>query len=307
MDLSDRTCSFLIQTLQPRTPPGSAPGQTSIYQPLPTSHSHDEFERFQQPSIPTPVSPDQTRPYVTLTFAQSLDAKIAGKGGKQLILSGKESMVMTHWMRTLHDGIMIGIGTALNDNPQLNTRHLPPLSSNPIPNLPPLQYHLPRPIILDTYLRFSTDCKLLKNYHAGTGRRPWVVSSPPENDAELGEWKTKRASVEKAGARVIEVPSSKIGHIHIPSLLKTLCTLGIRSLMVEGGAQIIKSFLSASKPTPSNTHGLVDTIIITVAPVLVGDEGIGYSGDLIGSEVPNLEHLKTEVFGKDVVMALKVL
>lgn len=40
---------------------------------------------------------DQTRPKVTLTFAQSLDGKIAGKGGKQLILSGKESMIMTHW------------------------------------------------------------------------------------------------------------------------------------------------------------------------------------------------------------------
>lgn len=40
---------------------------------------------------------DQTRPYVTLTFAQSLDGKIAGEGGKQLILSGRESMIMTHW------------------------------------------------------------------------------------------------------------------------------------------------------------------------------------------------------------------
>lgn len=43
------------------------------------------------------VPGDQTRPTVTLTFAQSLDGKIAGKGGKQLILSGKESMIMTHW------------------------------------------------------------------------------------------------------------------------------------------------------------------------------------------------------------------
>lgn len=47
--------------------------------------------------FPTPKSPDDSRPYVTLTFAQSLDAKIAGKGGKQLALSGKESLVMTHW------------------------------------------------------------------------------------------------------------------------------------------------------------------------------------------------------------------
>jgi 2,5-diamino-6-(ribosylamino)-4(3H)-pyrimidinone 5'-phosphate reductase len=47
--------------------------------------------------LPDLVSPDSTRPYVTLTFAQSIDAKIAGAGGKQLILSGEESMLMTHW------------------------------------------------------------------------------------------------------------------------------------------------------------------------------------------------------------------
>ncbi|CAK5280718.1 unnamed protein product [Mycena citricolor] len=66
----------------------------------------------------------QIRPRVTLTFAQSLDAKIAGALGAQLILSGKESMVMTHWLRTMHDGILVGIGTALNDDPQLNSAPL---------------------------------------------------------------------------------------------------------------------------------------------------------------------------------------
>lgn len=51
---------------------------------------------------PSPTSPQEDRPFVTLTFAQSLDAKIAGVGGKQLALSGKESMVMTHWCVPLH-------------------------------------------------------------------------------------------------------------------------------------------------------------------------------------------------------------
>lgn len=76
-------------------------------------------------------------PLVTLTFAQSLDGKIS-RHGEQLLLSGKESMAMTHRycnghcnkarhlsirlnrLRTLHDGIMVGIGTVLTDNPQLN-------------------------------------------------------------------------------------------------------------------------------------------------------------------------------------------
>lgn len=59
------------------------------------------------------------RPFITLTFAQSLDGKIA-KQGQQILISGRESMAMTHRLRTLHDGILVGIGTALVDNPQLN-------------------------------------------------------------------------------------------------------------------------------------------------------------------------------------------
>jgi hypothetical protein len=58
--------------------------------------------------------------HVTLTYAQSLDGRIAGKDGLQLRLSGDESMLLTHWMRTRHDAILVGIGTALNDDPQLN-------------------------------------------------------------------------------------------------------------------------------------------------------------------------------------------
>lgn len=54
-------------------------------------HGHNASE------IRTPRGPDNSKPFVTLTFAQSLDAKIAGRNGKQLILSGKESLVMTHW------------------------------------------------------------------------------------------------------------------------------------------------------------------------------------------------------------------
>ncbi|TFY76863.1 hypothetical protein EWM64_g7151 [Hericium alpestre] len=103
------------------------------------------------------VSPDLERPFVTLTFAQSLDAKIAGTGGRQLILSGEESMRMTHWMRTMHDGILIGINTALGDNPQLNVRHLP----FPTQNTHFQHYHHPRPIILDSQLRLLPTCKLL--------------------------------------------------------------------------------------------------------------------------------------------------
>ena len=59
------------------------------------SHDHPPFLSSVLQHLAKP--PPAHRPHVTLTFAQSLDAKIAGAGGHQLILSGKDSMVMTHW------------------------------------------------------------------------------------------------------------------------------------------------------------------------------------------------------------------
>ncbi|KAI0756248.1 bacterial bifunctional deaminase-reductase [Daedaleopsis nitida] len=270
---------------------------------------------------PSPASSATHKPFVTLTFAQSLDAKIAGAGGKQLILSGKESMVMTHWMRTLHDAILVGVGTALNDDPQLNTRHLPPL-----PTDYPHPYRLPRPIILDTHLRTSPECKLLKNFQAGRGRRPWIICArhhTPTVDENIRRQKQNRATaLETAGSRVIEVDADNAtGMISIPSLLAALRADGVRSLMVEGGAQVIGSFLSAAKgasETPSRDNSgfspktaaggkIVDALVVTVAPTLVGDAGVGYGPCLLANVLPKLEHVRTEVFGPDAVSALRVV
>lgn len=59
---------------------------------------------------------------LTVTFAQSLDGKLAGPNGAQIALSCPESMKMTHRLRTVHDAILVGANTALNDNPQLNSK-----------------------------------------------------------------------------------------------------------------------------------------------------------------------------------------
>ncbi|GJE89464.1 RibD family protein [Phanerochaete sordida] len=241
---------------------------------------------------PTPTHADAARPHVTLTFAQSLDAKIGGARGKQLALSGRESLVMTHWMRTMHDAIMVGIGTALNDDPQLNTRHVPPL-----PEGHPHKYHLPRPVILDADLNLLPECKLLTNYAAGTGRRPWIIAVPPTRNCV--DWGLRRHDLEVAGAKVIEVEREN-GRVSLPSMLKALRKLGVRSLMVEGGARVIQSFLAAS----TEKARLVDTVIVTVAPVFVGDEGVGYGANLSSSSVDKLQHAQTAVFGRDVVFAL---
>ncbi|KAJ3801551.1 dihydrofolate reductase-like domain-containing protein [Lentinula aff. detonsa] len=237
----------------------------------------------------------QSRPFVTLTFAQSLDAKIAGRGGKQLILSGRESMVMTHWMRTMHDGILIGIGTALNDDPQLN-------NPDPSVNGHNHSYNLPRPIILDTKLRFDPHCKLLKNYTEDKGRRPWLICAEPSESNEKKEWMIRRNTLEKAGARVVplEYDYDTQEYLPIPLVLQTIHRLGILSVMVEGGAQVIRSFLLQT--VAQSASSLVDTVIITVAPIFVGEDGVSYNAGSGPSSA--LKHASTAMFGQDTVVGL---
>ncbi|SJL02327.1 related to RIB7-HTP reductase [Armillaria ostoyae] len=257
-----------------------------------------------------PPTPGAKRPKVTLTFAQSLDAKISGQNGAQLILSGKESMVMTHWsgpfisrksaafdfqwirMRTMHDAILVGIGTAVNDNPQLNARHLPPRS-------PPFgqeyAYNLPRPVILDPQLRLPTTCKLLDNYRRGKGRRPWVLCIH-EPQVARDVWTTRLEALQAAGALVVPVQATNAlqGLLLVPSVLQTLHELGVQSLMVEGGARVIGSFLAE--------RDSVDTVIITIAPKFVGSQGVGYGVDII--QASHYEHLESQAVGCDTVIAL---
>jgi len=260
--------------------------------------------------LPDLVPSDSSRPYVTLTFAQSIDAKIAGAGGKQLILSGEESMKMTHWMRTMHDGIMIGIGTAMNDNPQLNVRHLP----FPTQNTHFQHYHHPRPLIIDPHLRLSPTCKLIINAAKGAGVAPWVISATPpkiegffanEGDGEKRQqWEARRDVLQAAGVTIILVEPESIhpdlppttSDLSLPAVLRTLREKGIRSIMVEGGARVIQSFLAS--------RHLVDSMIVTIAPVLVGRDGVGYDGGL--EEVPCSKYVRTEVLGRDAVVGLKV-
>lgn len=152
--------------------------------------------------------PPSIRPHVTLTFAQSTDAKIAAIPGKQLILSGHESMQMTHSLRSIHDAILVGIGTALNDDPQLNSTYPQQLSlyNSPIPptaRLLPPPHNLPRPVILDSHLRLPTSCKLLINFRAGSGRRPWILSTPSQDPS----WISRKDALKQAGANIIEIPS----------------------------------------------------------------------------------------------------
>ena len=187
------------------------------------------------PALPTEHRARTGRPLVTLSYAQSLDGCIAVQPGQPLALSGPESLKLTHRLRANHDAILVGIGTVLADNPRLNVRLAPGRS--------------PQPVIVDSHLRFPLDARLLQQSPG-----PWLATT-----RQAGM--ERQTALEAAGARVLCLPHQPDGRVNLTALLTCLAGLGVNSLMVEGGAQIITAFVSA---------GLVDRVVITIAPILVG-------------------------------------
>ncbi|CAJ0866948.1 5496_t:CDS:2, partial [Entrophospora sp. SA101] len=232
------------------------------------------------------------RPFVTLTYAQSLDGKISGINGKQLQLSVfiYISVFMIR-MRTLHDGILVGIGTVLNDDPKLTARLLEPDMETTIQQ--------PQPIILDSSLRFPLTSKLLQQSHYQGFKKPWIFTKNLHDS-------NKKKILEQEGAKVITINTDESGKLSIVHLLEELNKLSIKRLMVEGGAKIIQSFLKIN---------LLDLIIVTIAPIYIGFNSVSVTGSSEGQDeedlknkkiveknFPKLINVKYEILGKDIIM-----
>ena len=176
------------------------------------------------------------RPFVTISYAQSIDGSIATRHRRPLPISGQAAMHMTHGLRALHDGILVGIETVLADDPQLTVR----LADGPHP----------QPVVLDTHLRTPLDARLMQRANG----RSWLVGAA-DNPSD------RVAAVTGAGAEVLACRRDEDGRLDLHQTLGLLHERGLRRLMVEGGARVITSFVRAR---------LVDLFIITIAPKLVG-------------------------------------
>ncbi|ORX95542.1 5-amino-6-uracil reductase-like protein [Clohesyomyces aquaticus] len=221
-----------------------------------------------------PISDSQSQPlpskfHVTLTFATSLDSSLSLSPGVQTALSGPESKSMTHYLRSCHDAILIGVGTALADNPSLNCR-IEGVGGYGGEGLE----RQPRPVILDPKGRweFSEESKVMRLTKEGKGKAPFVVS----NKEMEGQ---RRAMLECLGGKIIVLPSkpgagedssasSSSTRLKWAEIFKILEGEGIQSVMVEGGGAVINDLLR-----PEN-FGLVDTVIITIAPTWLGKGGV---------------------------------
>lgn len=206
-------------------------------------------------------------PAVTVTWAQSAAGAIATEDGRPLLLSGPESMLLTHRLRAMHDAILVGIQTVLADDPLLSVRLLPEPPPHP----------QPQPVILDSRLRFPLTARLL----AREDRKPWIfASSGPEGTGGAEE---QAQALQDRGARIFRVTPGPAG-LDLYAVLRALAGSGIRSLMVEGGARVLRAFLSA---------GFADQLVVTESPSPVRG--------LPGPDLPGLVRSLTETLGADSV------
>lgn len=213
------------------------------------------------------------------------------------MLSGPQSKAMTHYLRSRHDGILIGVGTAMADDPGLNCRitGIGGYGGEALDGQP-------RPIVIDPSARwgFSDESKLFQLCRQGRGRAPWIVTALKEPPAE------KQALLGSYGGRFISLDMDTLqdGHHKIDwrNLLVVLRSHGLRSIMIEGGGQVINSLLEP------HSMSLIDRVILTIAPTWLGRGGVVVSParrfDDAGNAISaaRLTDVKWYPFGEDVVL-----
>lgn len=207
------------------------------------------------------------RPEVTLKLALSPDGMIGRSGDGQVAITGPIARRQVHRLRAESDAILVGIGTALADDPELTCR------------LPGLEKRSPIRIVLDRDARLSPTSKL------ASGARETPVLLATAIDADVG----RRAALEQLGVGFIACDVHE-GRIALPELLEDLAARGVLTLLVEGGAETARQFLA---------EGLVDRLILFVGPEPIGEAGIASPVDL--AAIPTDFHLlRRDVFGDDV-------
>lgn len=191
------------------------------------------------------MRPDH-RPRVTVSYAQTLDGRLATASGSSQWISAPESLRFAHSLRAKHDAIMVGASTACKDDPRLTVRL--------VPGEDPLR------VVVDSTLRTPLTAAVLAN-GAGAGTVFAVTERAPAG---------RCAEARSLGATVLSLPANTEGRVDLRALLSELHAGGVSSVLVEGGAALITSLLC---------DRLVDRLAVCIAPKILGS-GIEAVGDL---------------------------
>jgi diaminohydroxyphosphoribosylaminopyrimidine deaminase/5-amino-6-(5-phosphoribosylamino)uracil reductase len=215
------------------------------------------------------------RSYVTAKVAASLDGKTALITGESKYISGPNSLQYVHTLRQECDGICVGIGTVLADNPRLtvrNTSHATPKN--------------PKKIILDSSGNTPLDSHLFLNTNKDDVIIVTLNSAPQKNKDQLSQ---------KATLISLDGPSLKNQWIPI---LTTLKSLGIYHLLLEGGTQVMSSAID---------QGVVDRFIMIQSPILIGGQSLFSPYQGLGAksldQAIQLQHVRYKRAGRDMIIS----
>jgi 2,5-diamino-6-(ribosylamino)-4(3H)-pyrimidinone 5'-phosphate reductase len=246
-----------------------------------------------EPFLPTVQTCPADRAWCTLTYASSLDSQISLAPGTQTPLSGPESKAMTHFLRSRHDAILIGVGTVLADDPSLNCR-LEGVGGYGGAGLD----KQPVPIVIDPRGRWKfAESKVYRLAKEGKGRAPFVfTSAAPTGDSTLKE-------LCSLGGGVVYIQTDD--RMDWLDVLQTLKYLKLNSTMIEGGGSVINSLLDAT----NQEH--IDSVIVTIAPTWLGQGGVVVSPERRtenGRPIPAARLRETAFcpLGEDVVLCGKM-
>jgi diaminohydroxyphosphoribosylaminopyrimidine deaminase/5-amino-6-(5-phosphoribosylamino)uracil reductase len=204
---------------------------------------------------------------VTLKLATSLDGKIATASGESRWITGPEAREEVHRLRLTHMAVMIGVETAIADDPELTVR---------LPGKAVMAQ--PARIVLDSRQRLPLNSRLVKDAR----RIPTIVLSIRKSNRRLTA----------AGVRVIEV-AEREGRVDPRAALEALEKLLVPAVMIEGGGQVAASFLS---------EGRVDAVEWFRAPIVLGDEGRPAVGAFVLKDLaaaPRFQRTAVQAVGAD--------
>jgi diaminohydroxyphosphoribosylaminopyrimidine deaminase/5-amino-6-(5-phosphoribosylamino)uracil reductase len=181
------------------------------------------------------------RPWVLFKSAMTLDGKVATRTGDSQWISGESSRALAHRWRASVDAVVVGIGTALADDPQLTARpegELAELSTQP------------RRVVFDTLARLPIDSRLVQ----AAAEIPLTVV------VSRAAARSDTDALEAAGTQVL-VATGENEPARVRSALDQLGALGVSSVLLEGGPHLAGAFLDA---------GEIDELRLFLAPLLLG-------------------------------------
>jgi diaminohydroxyphosphoribosylaminopyrimidine deaminase / 5-amino-6-(5-phosphoribosylamino)uracil reductase len=218
------------------------------------------------------------RPMVTLKLATSLDGKIAAHTGHSQWITGGSARAMAHRLRAEHDAILIGVNTAITDDPALTCR------------LPGLEDRSPLRVVLDGRLRLPLTSTLVRT----ANDVPTLIFC-----VGAGLDTTRVDALRSCGVKVAMVGADVDGQPDAAAVLSVLADSGVTRLLVEGGARVAAALIRAD---------LVDRIAWFRAPIIIGGDGLSAVAALGLDRVdlaPRFSRLDIQQFDTDMLETLR--